>query len=77
MYAHPQNNFPRFLYNKSCLEPIVKVGVRDGKKIKLTKINKMASGLEYKGEPVPLASVVLTSDDVIDGDIVMESSPQD
>ena len=45
---------------------VVKGGVRNGQKIKLTKIAKMASGLECKGEPVPLSSVVLTSDDVID-----------
>ena len=32
----------------------------------------MASWLEYKGESVPPASIILTSDDIIDGEIVME-----
>ena len=30
----------------------------------------MASGLECKGEPVPLALIFLRSDDIIDGEIV-------
>ena len=74
MYAHLHNTFPRFLYNHCRLDPIVKGGGAKRSKIKLTKIAKMASGLECKGEPVPLASIVLTSDDIIDGEIVMESS---
>ena len=56
---------------------MVKGSVRNGQNIKLTKIAKMASGLECKGEPVPLALIVLTSDDIIDDEIVIESSLQD
>ena len=77
MYAHQHNTFPHFLYDQSRLDPIVKGRVRNGQKIKLTKIAKLASGLECKGDIVPLASIVLTSDDIIDGEIVMESSSQD
>ena len=78
MYAHLHNNFHRFLYNQSCLDSVVggRGGVQNSKKIKLTKIAKMASGLVCKGEPVLLASIVLTSDDIIDGEIVMEYSRQ-
>ena len=37
----------------------------------------MASGLKCKGEPVPLASIVLTSNDIVDDEIAMEYSRQD
>ena len=37
----------------------------------------MASGFECEGEPVPFASIFLTSDDIIDGEIVMESTYQE
>ena len=57
MYPHLHNNTPHFLYNQSHLGPMVKGRVRNGKKIKLTKIAKMVSGLECKGEPVPLALI--------------------
>ena len=60
------------------MDPIIKGGgVQNCQTIKLTKISKMASGIECKGEPVTLALIVLTSDDIIDGEIVMESSFQD
>ena len=79
MYGHLNNNFPRFLYNQSSLEPIVKGGggVWNGQKIKLTKMAKTASGIKCKGEPVPLVSVVLTGNEVIDGVIVIKYSHKD
>ena len=77
MCAHLHNNPPPFLYYQSLMYPIVKGGGAKRSKIKLTKISKMASGLEFKGDPVPLASVVLTSDDIVEGEIVMKSSRQD
>ena len=77
MYPHLHNNYPHFLYDQSHLGPMVKGRVRNGQNIKLTKIAKMVSVLECKGEPVPLFLVVLTSNVIIDDKTVIESSPQD
>ena len=38
---------------------------------------KTASGIKCKGEPVPLVSVVLTGNEVIDGVIVIKYSHKD
>ena len=76
-YAHLHNTFSRFLYNQSRLDAIVKGVYTKRSKIKLAKIAKMASVLECKGDTVLLGFIVLTSGDIIGGEILMESSCQD
>ena len=76
MYAHLQNTPPRLLCTHPCLDPIVKGGDTNCKKIKWTKIAKMVSGLKCKGDPVPLALIILISGNVIDSELVMKPSRQ-
>ena len=77
MYANLQNTPSRLLCNQPCLDPIVKGGDTNCKKIKWTKIAKMVSGIKCKGDPVPLALIILISGNVTDSELVMEPSRQD
>ena len=66
--------FSLFLHDQSRMDPIVNKAVRNSQKDKIDQISKMALRLECKGDPVPIASIILTSYDVIESEIVMESS---
>ena len=44
--------FSRFLYDQSCMDPIVNEAVQNGQKDKITKISKMASRPKCKRDPI-------------------------